>query len=256
MPVPLPVDLVMGALPLGFKGNLQEYANAIADGITATVDATFLTGQVGGNPPTSDIGPWANGGEWWFWDPATGQYQPSDQGTPVGSITIWGGQGAPVNWLLCDGRAVARTVYSRLFQKIGETWGAGDGISTFNLPPGGVFFVNAPGFVAATQVPITPGYQGQGVNARGGGQTITLASSNMPSMQIIQPFILATLAFKTGTGSYSIPNVQGEGASVKDGENRYSVRDANGTAVGGSGIQTPASTMPPFCAANFVIKYQ
>jgi microcystin-dependent protein len=37
-------------------------------------------------------------------------------------------------WLLCDGRAVSRTTYARLFAKIGTTHGAGDGASTFNLP--------------------------------------------------------------------------------------------------------------------------
>lgn len=40
----------------------------------------------------------------------------------------------PTNWLLCDGSAVSRTTYSVLFGKIGTTYGAGDGSTTFNLP--------------------------------------------------------------------------------------------------------------------------
>lgn len=36
--------------------------------------------------------------------------------------------------LFCDGSAVSRTTYSLLFDKIGEMYGAGDGVSTFNLP--------------------------------------------------------------------------------------------------------------------------
>lgn len=36
--------------------------------------------------------------------------------------------------LLCDGRAVSRSVYSRLFAEINTAHGAGDGITTFNLP--------------------------------------------------------------------------------------------------------------------------
>jgi microcystin-dependent protein len=40
----------------------------------------------------------------------------------------------PPGWLLCDGRAVSRTVYAALFAAIQETHGAGDGETTFNLP--------------------------------------------------------------------------------------------------------------------------
>lgn len=37
-------------------------------------------------------------------------------------------------WLLCDGTAYSRTTYDALFAAIGETWGAGDGSTTFNVP--------------------------------------------------------------------------------------------------------------------------
>lgn len=37
-------------------------------------------------------------------------------------------------WLLCDGSAVSRTIYSDLFAIIGTTYGEGDGSTTFNLP--------------------------------------------------------------------------------------------------------------------------
>lgn len=37
-------------------------------------------------------------------------------------------------FLLCDGSAVSRTTYVDLFNAIGETYGVGDGITTFNLP--------------------------------------------------------------------------------------------------------------------------
>jgi microcystin-dependent protein len=40
----------------------------------------------------------------------------------------------PAGYLLCDGSAVSRTTYSRLFISIGTTYGIGDGSSTFNLP--------------------------------------------------------------------------------------------------------------------------
>lgn len=41
---------------------------------------------------------------------------------------------APAGWLLCNGSAVSRVTYEDLYAKIGTTFGAGDGSTTFNLP--------------------------------------------------------------------------------------------------------------------------
>lgn len=40
----------------------------------------------------------------------------------------------PEGYLLCDGAAVSRTTYANLFSRIGTTFGAGDGSTTFNVP--------------------------------------------------------------------------------------------------------------------------
>lgn len=37
-------------------------------------------------------------------------------------------------WLECNGQEVLRSVYSGLFDIIGTTWGAGDAVTTYNLP--------------------------------------------------------------------------------------------------------------------------
>lgn len=55
-------------------------------------------------------------------------------GIPTGVIFDYSGDTAPAGWLICDGRAVSRTLYSRLFQVIGTKFGSGDGSTTFNLP--------------------------------------------------------------------------------------------------------------------------
>lgn len=54
--------------------------------------------------------------------------------SPTGSITAFGADTAPDGWLLCDGTAVSRTTYSALFAVIGESFGQGDNVSTFNVP--------------------------------------------------------------------------------------------------------------------------
>jgi microcystin-dependent protein len=63
-----------------------------------------------------------------------GDYAEAEDATPSGSILMFAGSTAPANWLLCDGAAVSRATYNKLFQAIGTTWGAGNGTTTFNLP--------------------------------------------------------------------------------------------------------------------------
>jgi microcystin-dependent protein len=53
---------------------------------------------------------------------------------PPGTILPFAGTTAPAGWLLCDGSAVSRTVYSVLFSKISTNFGNGDGSTTFHLP--------------------------------------------------------------------------------------------------------------------------
>lgn len=56
------------------------------------------------------------------------------EGDFIGLINMWGGSAAPTGWLLCDGAAISRTTYSKLFAILGTTYGVGDGSTTFNVP--------------------------------------------------------------------------------------------------------------------------
>lgn len=52
-----------------------------------------------------------------------------------GTIFPWAGNTAiPKNSLLCNGANVSRSTYKRLFEKIGTSYNAGDGSTTFGLP--------------------------------------------------------------------------------------------------------------------------
>jgi len=53
---------------------------------------------------------------------------------PPGVIKSYAGTVIPAGYLTCDGTAVSRTTYARLFAAIGTTYGSGDGSTTFNLP--------------------------------------------------------------------------------------------------------------------------
>lgn len=86
---------------------------------------------------------------------------PIAQTIPAGSIIAWAGTSAstPSGFLFCNGDAVSRTTYAALYAAIGDTWGAGNGTTTFNLP------------------------NGQGVGLRGvGSQTINGRSKSGPSL--------------------------------------------------------------------------
>lgn len=52
----------------------------------------------------------------------------------TGMIILWTTDTIPPNFLLCDGAAISRADYAALFDALGTTYGAGDGLLTFNLP--------------------------------------------------------------------------------------------------------------------------
>ena len=53
---------------------------------------------------------------------------------PTGTVFPFAGITAPEGFLLCNGQEVSRFTYSKLYKVIGDTYGAGDGETTFDLP--------------------------------------------------------------------------------------------------------------------------
>ena len=93
----------------------------------------------------------------------------ADRVNPVGAMQLWSSQSMPsVKWLLCNGQAVSRTTYSRLFARIGTVYGSGDSSTTFNLP----------NFVDRTMIGAGGTYQA-GVQV--GAATVALTSGQLPS---------------------------------------------------------------------------
>lgn len=52
----------------------------------------------------------------------------------AGTVAAFGMDTPPSGWLVADGAAISRLLYSALFNKIGDTFGPGDGATTFNIP--------------------------------------------------------------------------------------------------------------------------
>lgn len=52
----------------------------------------------------------------------------------AGDLLFRASDKAIANYMLCDGSALSRSSYKELYGEIGEAWGAGDGLTTFNIP--------------------------------------------------------------------------------------------------------------------------
>src|SRR5690606_8052299 len=52
---------------------------------------------------------------------------------PLATVVPYAGTSTPPGWLFCHGQAVSRTTYADLYAELGDTYGNGDGSTTFNL---------------------------------------------------------------------------------------------------------------------------
>lgn len=84
-----------------------------------------ITGPIQGNG-TAPFSTYSGGG-----GGGGGGTTPSDF---LGMIMYYPKGTIPSGFLICNGAAVSRSTYSALFDKLGTTYGSGDGSTTFNLP--------------------------------------------------------------------------------------------------------------------------
>jgi len=108
----------------------------------------------------------------------------------VGTIKPWGKATAPSGYLLCDGTAVSRTTYAELYVVLGDTYGAGNGSTTFNVPQ--------------LQGKTPQGYDGNTYNlaGTGGANTVTVAVTNNQAVSSVTNTVTNNQAV-TVTGTIS-----------------------------------------------------
>lgn len=100
-------------------------------------------------------------------------------GCPLGTVLPFTGASAPLGWVLCDGRAISRTTYAKLFAVIGTSFGFATA-ADFRVP-------DLRGFVVAGRDNMGTGAAGRLTNiattmgATGGAQNHTLTVAQMPA---------------------------------------------------------------------------
>ena len=127
-------DLDLGSNDKGFLANRVALSATNAPSpLSAHIAGMFVfnTATAGTAPNNVVPGMYFNTGTEWVMF-----LTPNSEGSvsPPGVVEAFAGNNIPVGWLLCDGSAVSRLTYAKLFAEIGTTYGAGDGSTTFNVP--------------------------------------------------------------------------------------------------------------------------
>lgn len=152
-------------------------------------------------------------------------------GLPVGTILPFGGGAAPTGYFICNGGAVSRATYAPLFSVIGTSYGAGDFVTSYNVPDlrGRSPVGSGTGDAAAASA--------WALGQKKGAETHTLAISEIPAH-------VHTL--DVGGGSANVLNTLNGNQN-----NSVVVGTQTTTSVGGGAAH---NNLQPSLTVNFIIK--
>lgn len=179
-----------------------------------------------------------------------------------GDIKANAGTTVPDGWLACDGSAVSRTTYAALFAVISDTYGNGDGSTTFNVPDyrGRVILGSGTGTDLTVRT----------VGDTGGAETHTLTEAELPAhthtatstststvtdpghahSQASGTVLTNSGATNQGAGSGGWSN----GGLTSSNATGVTVATATTTTVADTGSGDAHSIMPPYAVALVIIK--
>ena len=63
-------------MPTGLSLNASDFAQQVVANLQASFSANILEGQTLGSKPSSNVGPWFDGTQWWYWNAMLLQYLP------------------------------------------------------------------------------------------------------------------------------------------------------------------------------------
>lgn len=140
----------------------------------------------------------------------------------VGCGMDYWGEDCPTGWIWAAGQALDRTTYAGLFAKFGTRYGAGDGVTTFNVPDkrervsAGLGTMNATASPARLTAGIS-GVDGTTIGAAGGDERMQQHAHGSAADTIVHNYVAGGVAgASTGPtpGDTSVPtSAAGAGAS-------------------------------------------
>lgn len=170
---------------------------------------------------------------------------------PAGVVVPYAGSSAPSGWIICNGGAVSRTTYAKLFAVIGTTYGTGDGSTTFNVPDlrgRAVFGVDGMGGTPANRVTSAgSGVDGASLGASGGSQL-----TQQHTHTVTDP------AHSHGQSGATALNAFGSNQAWQSGS--VFIQQGGNTAAATTGISIAnygsgtSQNMPPSIMLNYIIK--
>ena len=152
---------------------------------------------------------------------------------PTGTVVQFTGDTAPNGWLICDGSAISREIYTNLFEVIGSTFGGGDGTTTFNIP-------NLKG-----KIPVGLNSDDSDFNIlgkEGGEKTHILKINEIPSHNHRQ----TVTASRTGSGSTYVS---------WNANNLFGNKDTGARDTLNTGGGEAHNNLQPYIVLNYIIKY-
>lgn len=169
----------------------------------------------------------------------------------IGEIRMFGGNFAPRTWAFCNGQLLPISQNTALFSIIGTIYG-GDGRTTFALPDLRGRTVIGPG--------AGPGLSDNRQGSRGGTESVTLTTQNMPSHT-------HSLNVTNGAGTTSSPAnnfLANSQVQIERGGETFDVMSygttpnstMGGSAVGNAGGSIPVNIRNPFLGVYYIICLQ
>lgn len=211
----------------------------------STVPYAFTSGSV-----TNIITTGANNGDILKYNSSTSKWEPGAN-IPIGTVVPFAGSVVPSGWMLCDGSAISRTTYAALFAVIGNSWGAGDYTTTFNLPDmRGVFMRGLDGSAGND-----PDKTSRTAIHAGGNTGNNVGSYQNDAFQGHYHYLhIPSLGDRSSlyTGSYPGNHVGITKGIVAD--ETYSITGARTDGTNGT-PRTSSETRPKNVYVNYIIKY-
>lgn len=177
----------------------------------------------------------------------------SDVASPAGIMVEFGGSTPPDGWLLCNGQAVSRATYSRLFAAISTAYGVGDGSTTFNVP-------DRRGRVGVGYDASQTDFNTLGET--GGAKTHTLTQAEMP----VHSHSASTDVQGNHAHTYTRWSAAIQPAVYQFDQNRYIVQGEFGDStsvagahghnvyIGNAGSGSAHNNLQPYLTSNVIIK--